>query len=135
MLWRLLALLVAAPLVMLGPVGSAIAAGDGPGESSAMLTKQEDGDEPVLLDRDDDDDDDQDLYRGGGDDTDDSDSGGFTSGQNSNDGTNSRRTGVTHNTDRSRGDLTRDRTKDGPGGSTIDRSRHQTNDGSRHDTR
>lgn len=133
MLWRFVALLVAAPLVMFGPVGSAVAADATPGETSAMLTKQEDGDDPVLLDRDDDD---QDRFRGtGGDDTNNSGSGGFTSGQDSNDGTNSRHTGVTRNTDRSRGDLTRDRTKDGPGASTIDRSRHQTNDGSRHDTR
>ena len=58
-----------------------------------------------------------------------------TSGQDSNDATNSRHTGVSRDRDRSRGDLTRDRTKDGPGASTRDRSRHHTNDRSRNDTR
>ena len=58
-----------------------------------------------------------------------------TSGQDSNDGTNSRHTGVSRDRDRSRGDLTRDRTNDGPGGSTRDQSRNHTNDRSRNDTR
>jgi hypothetical protein len=71
------------------------------------------------------------------DDDDDGDATGNTdtSGVKSNDGTNSRHTGVTRDRDRSRGDLTKDRTKDGPGSATRDRSRHQTNDKSRNDTR
>lgn len=58
-----------------------------------------------------------------------------TSGDDSNDGTNSRHTGASRDRDRSRGDLTKDRTKDGPGGSTRDHSRNDTNDKSRNDTR
>ena len=49
--------------------------------------------------------------------------------------TNSRRTPVTRNRDRSRGGLTRDRTRDGKGGPRRDWSRHQTNDRSRNDSR
>ena len=49
--------------------------------------------------------------------------------------TNSRRTPVTRNRDRSRGGLTRDRTRDGKGGPKRDWSRHQTNDRSRNDSR
>lgn len=77
----------------------------------------------------DDDDDD------GGTDTGNTGTSGGSSGKNSNDGTNSRHTGVSRDRDRSRGDLTKDRTKDGPGGSTRDRSRNHTNDKSRNDTR
>ncbi|HEX6261284.1 MAG TPA: hypothetical protein VF097_00395 [Actinomycetota bacterium] len=68
------------------------------------------------------------------DDTDDSASS-FTSGINSNDKTNSRHTPVTRDRDRSRGDLTRDRTKDGPGKSKRDWTKNKTNDRSRNDTR
>jgi hypothetical protein len=63
------------------------------------------------------------------------DSGGFTSGVNSNDAMGSRFTPVTWDKDRSRGDLTRDRTDDGAGGPKRDWSRHQTNDWTRHDSR
>ena len=42
---------------------------------------------------------------------------------------------VSRDRDRSRGDLTRDRTKDGPGGSKRDWSGGNTNDRSRNDTR
>jgi hypothetical protein len=58
-----------------------------------------------------------------------------TSGENSKDGTNSAHTGVSKDRDRSRGDRTKDRTKDGPGGATRDHSRNHTNDKSRNDTR
>ena len=44
-------------------------------------------------------------------------------------------TPVTKDTDRSVDDLTKDRTKDGPGGKKRDWSRHNTNDGSRNDSR
>lgn len=53
----------------------------------------------------------------------------------SNDGTNSRFTSVSRDRDRSRGDLTKDFTKDGPGGWTRDHSKNHTNDRSRNDTR
>jgi hypothetical protein len=58
-----------------------------------------------------------------------------TSGEDSNDNSNSRHSAVSRDRDRSRGDLTKDRTSDGPGTSTRDRSRNQTNDRSRDDTR
>jgi hypothetical protein len=61
--------------------------------------------------------------------------GGASSGIDSNDGTNSRHTARSNDTDKSRGDLTRDRTKDGPGTSTRDRSANDTNDKTRNDTR
>lgn len=59
---------------------------------------------------------------------------GFTSGVNSNDGTNSRHTPVSRDRDLSRGDLTKDWTRDG-GDRTRDHSRNSTNDRSRNDTR
>jgi hypothetical protein len=59
---------------------------------------------------------------------------GFTSGVNSNDGTNSRHTPVSWDRDRSRGDLTRDRTRDGAG-VKRDWTENRTNDRSRHDSR
>ena len=57
-----------------------------------------------------------------------------TSGVNSNDGTNSRHTAVSRDRDRSRGDLTKDWTRDG-GDKTRDHSKNKTNDRSRNDTR
>jgi len=59
----------------------------------------------------------------------------FTSGVDSNDRTGSRHTGVSRDRDRSRGDLTRDRTKDGAGDNKRDWSQNHTNDRSRNDTR
>jgi hypothetical protein len=58
-----------------------------------------------------------------------------TSGDDSNDGTNSRHSAVSRDRDRSRGDLTKDRTRDGKGDATRDHSRNHTNDKSRNDTR
>lgn len=52
----------------------------------------------------------------------------------SRDKTNSRTTRVSRDRDRSRGDLTRDWTRDG-GDRTLDRTADSTNDRSRHDTR
>src|ERR671919_146426 len=71
-------------------------------------------------------------------DDDDGDSGGATGNSgtgDSNDGTGSGHTAVSRDRDRSRGDLTRDRTKDGPGASTRDWRGGPTNDRSRNDTR
>jgi hypothetical protein len=128
MLARIMIAVVAAGLALLGPVGGAIAADDT--ASSAR-------DAPVALARDEDDggvlatvEDDDDAGDGDGDDTDTA-----TSGVDSNDGTNSGVSSVSRDTDLSRGDLTRDRTNDGPGGPTRDRTGGSTNDGSRHDTR
>lgn len=52
-----------------------------------------------------------------------------------NDGTNSRFTGISRDNDVSRGDKTRDWTRDGAGDQKRDWSQNQTNDRSRHDTR
>jgi hypothetical protein len=54
---------------------------------------------------------------------------------NSNDATNSRFTGVSRDRDASRGDKTRDWTRDGSGDNKRDWSANRTNDGSRNDTR
>lgn len=128
MVMRIVTFLLAGAVVLGGPV-SVVLADDAPKgrEREAFIRRDDDDDaELAVAERDDDSGD-----SGGGD----TDSGGFTSGIDSNDGTNSRHTNVTRDKDRSRGDLTRDRTKDGPGGPTRDRSRHQTNDRSRNDSR
>ncbi len=111
------------PLVV-GQAASA-AAGDG----DRLYANREDSvTEVVAIDNDDDLDDDTSRSRTGGDGT------GATA--NSNDGTNSRMTGVTRgDRDVSRGDLTKDVTRDGKGDLTRDNSRHATNDSSRDDTR
>jgi hypothetical protein len=44
-------------------------------------------------------------------------------------------TGAGRGGDDSRGDRVRDLTSDGPGSGNVDRSRHHTNDGTRHNTR
>ena len=54
---------------------------------------------------------------------------------NSNDHTGSRHTAVSRDRDRSRGDKTRDWTRDGAGDRTRDRTAGHTNDKSRNDTR
>jgi hypothetical protein len=91
-------------------------------DREATLREDEEG--VALMAADDDGDDDNTGNTGGGDGT-----------GNSNDGTNSRHTGVSRDRDRSRGDLTRDRTKDGPGGGKRDWSQNGTNDRTRNDTR
>ena len=58
-----------------------------------------------------------------------------TSGVDSNDGTGSGYSAVSRDQDRSRGDRTRDWTRDGAGDNKRDWSAHQTNDASRNDTR
>ena len=60
---------------------------------------------------------------------------GYTSGVDSNDRTGSGHTGVTWDRDRSAGDKTRDRTRDGAGGPKRDWSGGHTNDRSRNDSR
>ena len=119
---------IAALALVLGgaaPVG-ALAGTDSVSEEAARREE-----ESFILVAEDDDGDDDGTTNGGGDDTRD----GATSGQNSNDGTNSRVTPVTRDRDRSQGDLTRDRTRDRTDQRTRDRSRRATNDRSRNDTR
>jgi hypothetical protein len=93
-------------------------------EGEAVLREDDDG--VVLLDDDDDD---------GGDGTTTGNTGGNSGTGDSNDATNSRHTGVSRDGENSVGDLTRDRTQDGPGGPRIDRSGGGTNDRTRNDTR
>lgn len=65
----------------------------------------------------------------------DDNSGGDTSGVDSNDGTGSGYSAVSRDGEASRGDRTRDWTRDGAGDRNRDWSGGQTNDGSRNDTR
>jgi hypothetical protein len=123
MLGRIATGFLAAAIAMGLPI-AAFASADG----DAYRAREED---VRLVDAVDDDDDDDGDTTGNTGNTGNSD----TSGVNSNDGTNSRHTRVSRDRDRSRGDLTKDRTKDGPGSATRDRSRHKTNDKSRNDTR
>jgi hypothetical protein len=120
MIGRIATLALAGAVVVGGPMGSAIAAETR--DRDVVVTKRDEDDDEVI------------TPLAGGDDDDDTGTG-FTSGADSGDGTNSRKTKVSRDTDRSRGDLTRDRTQDGPGGATRDRSAHATNDRSKHDTR
>jgi len=130
MIGRYATIALAGAVAVFGPVGAAIAAGGSPDGSDREVVafKREDDDDDVITGfaRDDDD--------SRGDDTN-TNSRSFTSGVKSNDRTNSRHTKVSKNRDRSRGDLTRDRTKDGPGKSKRDWSKHHTNDRSKNDTR
>ena len=93
--------------------------------SDDRLAKREDGIAQVATVDDDADDPDSDSN---------TTNGGFTSGVDSNDGTNSIHTAASRDRDVSQGDLTKDRTHDG-GDPTRDWSRNYTNDRSRHDTR
>ena len=95
-----------------------VAVADDDGKTVKHAVKRDD-DRPLVAADDDD----------GGDDDD------WTRSRKSRDRTNSRHTGVSRDRDRSRGDLTRDKTRDGPGGKKRDWSRHHTNDASRNDTR
>jgi hypothetical protein len=136
MIGRIATFALAGAVTLLGPVGAAIAVDDGPDEVAVEDARDESEREMLVYKRDDDDDD---VVTPVARDDDDDDSNNsnhsFTSGVKSRDGTNSRHTKVSRDRDRSRGDLTKDRTKDGPGKSTRDRSRHHTNDRSKHDTR
>lgn len=100
-----------------------VAVGQEKDSPKAVLARDEDAAHLVVSDDDGDDDDDE------------SNDGHTDRTGKSNDRTNSRFTGVSRDRDRSRGDLTRDRTRDGKGGEKRDWSRHHTNDRSRNDTR
>jgi len=122
-----LSIWVLAAMVTMGLAGGLLTASAKDSEDLAAK-REEDSIVLVAAEEDDDDDDSNDVAG--------TDSrSGFTSGVDSNDRTNSRHTGVSRDRDRSRGDLTRDRTKDGPGGSKRDWSKNHTNDRSRNDTR
>jgi hypothetical protein len=104
------------------PLAGLATAKSGADDGTKAAIKREDDAAPLVTADDDDDD---------GDDT-----GGNTdrTGK-SRDRTNSRHTAVSRDRDRSRGDLTRDKTRDGKGGKKRDWSQNRTNDGSRNDTR
>jgi hypothetical protein len=122
-----LSIWVLAATVMMGLAGGVLAA---PAKDSEELAAKREEDSIVLVAAEEDDDDDDSNGLAGT-----NSKSGNSSGVNSNDRTNSRHTGVSRDRDYSRGDLTRDRTKDGPGGSKRDWSQNHTNDRSRNDTR
>jgi len=122
---RIMTFLVVAALTVFGSGGASLADTDH-SDAEIVFARDEDAGGVLATDGDDGDD----TTDGDGDDSD-----SFTSGVDSNDGTNSRVTSVSRGDDRSRGDLTRDWTKDGPGTSTRDRTANHTNDGTRNDTR
>jgi hypothetical protein len=105
------------------PISSAFA------DDGVTLKRDDDGADLVLVAEDDDLDPANGTNSGG-----DTSRSRDTSGVNSNDGTNSRHTPVSRDRDRSRGDLTKDWTRDG-GDRTRDHSKFKTNDRSRNDTR
>ena len=94
------------------------------GASDEVVLKKDEFKEVVAMDGDDDDGDSNSNSRSG-----------YTSGVDSNDRTGSGHTGVSRDRDRSRGDKTRDWTRDGRGDLKRDWSGGHTNDRSRNDTR
>jgi len=122
---RILVLLVVGAVALFGSVGAALA-DQAQDDAAAVLARDEDAAGLIATGGDDPDDDDDDT---------DGNTGSATSGVDIDDATNSRVTSVSRGDDASRGDLTRDRTKDGPGTSTRDRTADSTNDRSRNDTR
>jgi hypothetical protein len=97
------------------------------GSEDRAVLGREDDDVAMLVASADDDGDDTNTGAGG--------TTGNSGTGDSNDATNSRHTGVSRDGENSAGDLTRDRTKDGPGGPRLDRSGNGTNDRTRNDTR
>ena len=108
------------------PVSSAMA------DDGTAIKRDEDTTDVVLVT---DEDDDNQLDRMAGTNSGGGTNSGYTSGVNSNDGTGSGHSAVSRDRDRSRGDLTRDRTRDGAGDRKRDWSGNHTNDRSRNDTR
>jgi hypothetical protein len=122
---RILVLLVVGAVALFGSIGAALA-DQARDDGAAVLARDEDAAGVLATDGDDPDEDDDDT---------DGNTRSATSGVDSDDATNSRATSVSRGDDRSRGDLTRDRTNDGPGTSTRDRTADSTNDRTRNDTR
>jgi hypothetical protein len=112
-------------ILALGASAVVFSGGVQPGDDDIAYAKREDLDEVELAG---DDDDDNSGNSGNS-------RSGFTSGVNSNDRTGSGHTAVSRDRDRSRGDKTRDWTKDRTNNRTRDRSGNKTNDGSRNDSR
>jgi hypothetical protein len=104
------------------PLGGVALAQGGDHDSQIAAFKREDDDRPLLAADDDDPGDDDTRWSRD------------RTGR-SRDRTNSRHSRVSRDRDRSRGDLTRDWTRDGKGGEKRDWSRHHTKDRSRNDTR
>ena len=120
---RILVILLAGALVA-GPTATIAGAAGQIQRDEIVLRREDDASELVTVAGDDDD----------GDNTNTGNSG-FTSGDDSNDRTGSGHTAVSRDRDLSRGDKTRDRTRDGAGGAKRDWSGGHTNDRSRNDTR
>ena len=134
--------------VIVGTVGVGIVGLTGLSAANAeddVYGKREDGAAAIVTADDDDDDDplrnddSNTNSKTGPDDTDDTslreESSYSPNSMPSRDDTNSRVTDVSRDRDRSRGDLTRDLTNDGPGKNNVDSSASSTNDKSRNDTR
>jgi hypothetical protein len=122
------------PVALTGVVGLT-AAGlitmGSPAVSADDAAKRDDDTQELVLVGDDDDDDTNDNT---GDSNTDGDN--YDTSRNTNDNTRSNFTGVSRDRDLSRGDKTRDWTRDGKGGDkTRDHSANQTNDRSRNDSR
>lgn len=117
---RILVALLSGTL-LIGPAASVAGAGE---KEEYVMRREDDATEVVTVAGDDDDDD-----------GDDSNTSRWSSDHDSNDRTGSGHTAVSRDRDRSRGDKTRDRTKDGPGSSKRDWSGGHTNDRSRNDSR
>ena len=117
------ALLSIAGLTTVGLIGM-----QAPVVSADEFAKREDDAVELVLVADDDDDDTNDDTDGGG------DAPNTGASAATGDGTRSNFTGVSRDRDASRGDKTRDWTRDG-GDNTRDRTANQTNDRSRNDTR
>lgn len=124
-------LVTAGTLGMAGLVAGGLVAFQTPGAVASDDVYKRNDDAPDVVKTIDDDDDDDTFGRG---DTNTNTRTGAGS-RDSRDGTNSRHTGVSRDRDRSRGDLTRDKTYDGAGGKKRDWSKNHTNDRSRNDSR
>ena len=123
-------ILMLAALFAFGSFGVAYASAT---KSDDLAAKREEEAKEVVAVADDDPDDD--TTDDGGDGGDDTSRSRGTSGVNSNDRTGSGHSRVSRDRDRSRGDKTRDRTRDGKGGKKRDWSGGHTNDRSRNDSR
>jgi hypothetical protein len=117
---------------MVAATGSLSSAADPavPGTDQAVVKREDQVAELVLVSDDDDYDSSDDTASGVSKTT-----VGTGSSRSRADGTNSRYTAVSRDRDLSRGDKTKDRTYDGPGGLTRDLTPNLTNDKSRNDTR
>ena len=112
-----------------GTFATGVAATAAAGPDNGFAKREDNAKEWVISDSDDDDDDDTRSRFSNG-----TQHGRESSGR-SRDRTGSRHSAVSRDRDRSRGDKSRDFTRDGPGGATRDFSANMTNDRSKNDTR